>query len=80
MDLNYEFRDQSLKDVAFRHPSSIIKNNGCESYERMEFLGDSILEAAIRHYLFGRHKNMCEGNMSKIKAFLTKQSTISVIR
>ncbi len=55
-----------LKELAFTH-SSYANQHGTHSYERLEFLGDSILSTIISDYLY-KHYNKPEGKMSKVRA------------
>ena len=53
--LGYTFKDEALIELALTHKSfSSISNN-----ERLEFLGDSILNSIISEYLFIRFNNQC---------------------
>lgn len=55
-----------LKSLAFTH-SSFANQNGVESNERIEFLGDSVLSTIVSSYLY-KHCNKPEGKLSKIRA------------
>lgn len=55
-----------LKDLAFTH-SSFAHDKKCESNERVEFLGDSVLSTIVSDYLY-KHYHSNEGKMSKIRA------------
>lgn len=57
---------EELKDLAFTH-SSYAHQHNCQSNERIEFLGDSILSTIVTDYLY-KHYNKPEGKMSKIRA------------
>lgn len=45
------------------------------NYERLEFIGDTIYNAAISHYIFERYENENEGFLSKLKNILIKGTT-----
>ncbi|MCX5879969.1 MAG: ribonuclease III, partial [Deltaproteobacteria bacterium] len=51
--LNYEFRRQELLEEAFRHSSYVneIGDSGSKDNERLEFLGDAVLDLAVSHIL-----------------------------
>ena len=51
--ISYEFKDNSLLDLAITHKSS----NNSENNERLEFIGDSVLNAVISEYLFKKFPN-----------------------
>ncbi len=58
--------NKQLIDEALTH-SSFANEHNCRSYERLEFLGDAVLEAVISEYFY-QEKNLDEGKMSKIRA------------
>ena len=55
--IDYEFNDKSLLELALTHKSS----NNLENNERLEFLGDSILNLVVSEYLFSKFPNEKEG-------------------
>lgn len=59
--LGYEFRDKKLLLLALTHRSTSVDNN-----ERLEWLGDSVLEMAVTSLLFSREKGR-EGHLSKLR-------------
>lgn len=63
---NYIDENNELLKKALTH-SSYINEKGGESYERLEFLGDAILQMVITQYLYENTKSS-EGDMSKIRA------------
>lgn len=71
--IGYNFKDQSLLELALTHKSfSNTANN-----ERLEFLGDSILNSIISEYLFLRFNNQKEGLLTRMRAFLVKAETLT---
>ncbi len=64
--LNVEIKNKDLYETAFSHTSYANENN-VESYERLEFLGDAILEYLMSDYLYKLNK-YSEGEMTKIRA------------
>ena len=67
-EINYNFTDISLLKKAFTHTSYAYENN-VESYEKLEYLGDSILEFISSEYLFQNYGNLSEGEMTKVRAY-----------
>ena len=51
--------------IAFTHAS--WAEDRTDSYERLEFLGDSVLELAIAHELYARYPDFSEGRLAKIR-------------
>lgn len=75
--INYKFKNKKLLEEALTHPStSFDKKKKRFNYERLEFLGDSILSAIIIEYLFKKHVNEAEGELSKRKSFLVSKHTL----
>lgn len=70
--LGYNFKDKELLELAFTHKS--YSNN--QNNERLEFLGDSILNSVISKYLFDRFDNEKEGLLTRMRAFLVKAETL----
>jgi ribonuclease-3 len=69
--LGYQFRNLSLLKQALTHRSF-----GTPHYERLEFVGDSILNLAIAVALFERFQQLREGDLSRLRAGLVKQDTL----
>lgn len=78
--IGYNFKDKKLLEEALTHPSMCqYKNQKGFNYERLEFLGDSVLSCVIIDYLIKRYGNETEGQLSKRKAFLVSKQTVSSI-
>lgn len=72
--LGYEFRNQALFDLALTHRSCGATNN-----ERLEFLGDSILNFVVGEWLFDRFPEAKEGELSRLRAQMVKGETLAEI-
>lgn len=80
--IGYSFSDRNLLLLALTHKSSLNRNEShgpCSHYERLEFLGDSILGFVISEYLYKNYPDMREGPMTKIKSFIVSRDTLSDI-
>ena len=66
-NIGYQFEDESLLNKAMTHTSYAYENN-MESNEKLEFLGDSILEFISSKYIFKNYPNLKEGEMTKVRA------------
>lgn len=73
--IGYTFKDKNLLQTAFTH-SSFAYVNGLQSNERLEFLGDSVLNFCTTQYLF-ENFNFSEGESSKIRAYLVSSDYVS---
>ena len=72
--LGYVFRNRSLLDAALTHRSFSSNNN-----ERLEFLGDSILNFTIAEKLYQHFPEAPEGDLSRLRAALVKGDTLAEI-
>jgi ribonuclease-3 len=69
--LQHEFSDASLLTQALTHRSF-----SSDHYERLEFLGDSVLNLAVSDLLYSRLGSLAEGDLSRVRANLVKQDTL----
>lgn len=69
--IDYRFSNPSLLLTALTHRSHSVPNN-----ERLEFLGDSILNAVIARQLYERFPDVPEGDMSRLRANLVRQDSL----
>ena len=72
--LGYAFRDRALLQQATTHRSFSADHN-----ERLEFLGDSVLNLAVAHLLFAQLSQLPEGDLSRVRANLVKQDTLQAL-
>lgn len=72
--LNYKFENHNLLLTALTHRSLSSDN-----YERLEFLGDSVLSLIIARYLYCNHKDLSEGELSKQRSNLVNHNTLAAI-
>lgn len=70
--LDYEFKRRELLEEALTHRSSAPSHN-----ERLEFLGDSVLNCVIAQELFERFPNLPEGDLSRLRSTLVNKSTLA---
>lgn len=75
--LDYRFSDKSLLLAAITHPSATEGRSVKFSYERLEFLGDSILGAIVAAVAFDRFPDLDEGGLTRIKVALVSGSSLS---
>lgn len=72
---NLEGIDKVLLNVAFTH-SSYSNEHGGENYERLEFLGDAVMQLIMSDYYYN-HTNYAEGQMSKERASYVCESALA---
>ena len=75
--LGYEFSDERLILSAITHPSATEGKSVKFSYERLEFLGDSILGAIVATIAFHRFHDLDEGGLTRIKVALVSGASLA---
>lgn len=75
--LNYIFKDQNLLKTALTH-SSFSNEFGGNNYERLEFLGDAVLEIVVSDYIYN-FKELDSGLLSKLRAGLVSTAYLKQI-
>ena len=75
--LGHRFEDRSLLRQALSHRSFVTEHPGNESYERLEFLGDAVLQLAVTRYIFDRYPEASEGEMAKVRASVVSEPTLA---
>ncbi len=75
------FKDKALLKQAFIHRSYINENRtlGLEHNERLEFLGDAVLELVITNYLYKRFPEYNEGELTSLRSALVNADTCSAV-
>ena len=74
----YFFKNEELLKSAFTHTSYANEHN-IKSYERLEFLGDAIVDMLVAEYLFNNYPDLDEGVMSKIRASLVCEKALGTL-
>lgn len=80
--LGYRFKKKELLVHALKHRSSLRNDkNGCgtDSNERLEFLGDAVLNCLITDYLYKTYPHLSEGALSKIKSLVVSRKILGEI-
>lgn len=73
--LNYKFKDPDLIKTALTH-SSYANEHRCQSNERLEFIGDSILGMVVATHLYRLYPDMPEGRMTRLRAELVCEQSL----
>ena len=78
-NLGYSFRDLGLLQLALIHRSFSFEHDGRQDTdnERLEFLGDAVLDLTIGHALFERYAAMREGQLTKLRAMLVNEGHLA---
>ncbi len=72
--LDYEFSDSTLINAALTHRSATGAHN-----ERLEFLGDALLDLVISEWLYRGKPDATEGDLSRLRASLVKRDSLATI-
>ena len=76
--IGYEFKNKQLIQTALTH-KSYAHEYQVQSYEKLEFLGDSILEFISSEYIYSNFPNLTEGEMTKVRATVVCEDSLSQI-
>lgn len=78
--IGYTFRNKVLLQQALTHSSYANERrvNKVDDYERMEFLGDAVLELITSEFLFGEHPEMSEGELTKTRAAIVCEPSLAL--
>ncbi len=74
-EIGYKFKNIDLLKTAFTH-TSYAHENRQESNEKLEFLGDAILEFTVSNYLYKNYKHLKEGEMTKVRASVVCEESL----
>lgn len=77
--IGYSFKDKRLIETAFTHRSYLNENRapGKEHNERLEFLGDAVLELVVTDFLYAKYPDKPEGELTAYRAALVNTVSIS---
>ncbi|WP_343343412.1 ribonuclease III [Terrisporobacter petrolearius] len=77
--IDYTFEDKSYILEALTHSSYSNENKNYKFNERLEFLGDSVLSIVISDYLFKKEKDLPEGELTKLRANIVCEESLSEV-
>lgn len=77
--LNHSFSNQALLQQALTHPSHLneTRQQGSIDYQRLEFLGDSVLGFMLADLLYQQFPNLLEGDLSRLRSSLVDQPCLA---
>ena len=73
--INYSFKNRQLLTLALTHPSYSAEKRG-DNNQRLEFLGDAVLEAVISNYIFENFPELDEGKMTRLRASIVSEAPL----
>ena len=77
--LGYRFRDPSQLIQALKHRSYVYANHGdgVDANERLEYLGDAVLDLAVAAFLFDRYRERREGDLTQMKSLAVSRTVLA---
>lgn len=77
-EVGIQFRNEKLLKQAFTHSSYVNEHRGkpFQDNERLEFLGDAVLELTVSQFLFSHFPKMSEGEMTKLRAAIVCEPSL----
>lgn len=77
--LRYQFRAPELLENALKHRSYVyaVQEHGIDSNERLEFLGDAVLDLLVAHFLFQRYPDKREGDLTEMKSLVVSRAVLA---
>ncbi len=78
--MKFDFQNDPLLTPAFIHRSFLNENKSkkLQSNERLEFLGDAVLELVVSYYLFNIYPDFTEGQLTSLRSKLVQTKTLSL--
>lgn len=77
--MNIPINDKSLLKKAFTHKSYLNESEALESNERLEFLGDAVLELVVSEHIFKIFGDKPEGELTALRSALVKTTTLAEV-
>jgi len=76
-NIGYQFKDISLLEEALTHRSTLNLTGVNKSYERLEYLGDAVLENLISNYLFKTYPDKNEGFLTSARSIVVRTQSLA---
>jgi ribonuclease-3 len=76
-EIGITFHDPKLLEQAFTHSSYVNENKRAKHNERLEFLGDAVLELAVTEYLYEHYPSRSEGELTKLRASIVCEPSLN---
>lgn len=76
-DLNIPYRHIDIYREAFTHPSFSNEKNGRRHYERLEFLGDAVLQYYVSKFIFEKYPRKSEGELTTLRSKLVREESLA---
>lgn len=77
--IQYHFKNRDLLEMAMSHTSFANEIKGKESNERIEYLGDAVLELISSEYIYKTYPKLPEGEMTKTRAYAVCEDSLAMV-
>ena len=77
--LDYKFKDEQVLKNALTHSSYVNERSKLQNNERLEFLGDAVLELIVSFYLYKNHAHSSEGDLTKLRAKIVCTESLAMV-
>ena len=77
--IGYKFNNIKLLELAMSHTSYANETKGKESNERIEYLGDAVLELISSEYIYKTYPKLPEGEMTKTRAYAVCEDSLAIV-
>ena len=77
--LGYRITDVALLERALTHPSYASEHARSADYQRLEFLGDAVLELAVTHFIYREYPSAPEGDMTLLRAAVVSEPALAAV-
>jgi len=75
--LGFVFEDEALLETALTHPSQSYETDGSRGNERLEYLGDAVLDLTVAELLYQAHPEWSEGDLTRARAILVNTAALA---
>jgi len=79
LKINYDFKNKALLREALTHRTYAVENSLSYDNQRLEFLGDAVLEIILSEYLFQLYPEAQEGELTKMRSAMVNQNSLATL-
>ena len=79
LKINYNFKNKALLREALTHRTYAVENSLSYDNQRLEFLGDAVLEIILSEYIFQLYPEAKEGELTKMRSAMVNQSSLAML-
>ena len=77
MEINYTFKNKKLLQEALTHRSYTTENSINYDNQRLEFLGDAVVQIIVTDYIYNKYTSKSEGELTAIRSALVKRESLA---